>query len=89
MARLTHSEYRTFFFKGRFHFLDKTRTDQMALCGLSPLGGPGRTNIIDMDTAAFPPDICSQCLIQAGLATAYEEPIEEARARGYRPSSAL
>jgi hypothetical protein len=81
---LRPSEWRFFYFRGRFHALDKHQTQFISACGIRPLGG-AKTFIIDAHTANYPPDVCSQCLLVVGLASVDEEPIEEALARGFLP----
>lgn len=86
MGRLSPTEFRFFYFRGRFHALTKSEPQFVALCGVSPLGG-AKTRVVDCATASFPPDICSQCLLEVGVTVVDEEPIEEALSRGFLPSS--
>lgn len=53
-------------------------------CGIVLVGPPPPLTERPVD-AAFPPDACHACKIEVAMDDAIDEPIEDARARGYEP----
>lgn len=72
-------------FKGRIHALrDRRKPRITTLCGISPLNPPKIVTFPPGDIPRGP--LCQRCMVDAALASADEEPIDEALARGFVPS---
>lgn len=72
-------------FSGRIHALRPDRTKRTTtLCGISPLDVP---KVVAFELGEIPGGpVCERCMIDAALASAGEEPLGEAMARGFVPA---
>lgn len=77
-------------FRGQVHAIDPAKTERLgkpaAICGVAPLASPEDTQTIALHEIPVG-EPCRTCLVQVGLRSTSDEPLDHALERGFIPSA--